>query len=520
MKISSRVLGKLARVPMSAAFVTLALPNISCFAGETINFDNGASMDYTLTANYGIGVRAEKQSRRILNQLNADDSDRNFDRGSLTTNRLSLLIESDLHKDNYGLFLRGSTFYDAVYKGSTDNKSQSTLNHDGDADEFSSETRKWDGSRTVMLDAYTYGAWDLGGESKLSAKLGKHLVAWGENVFFPGISGGQNGADASKSNIPGVETKDVLLGAEALSSQWNITQDWSLVGYSQFRFRPTELSPTGDYLFSTDVIGPGSEKLFFAPGVAIPRTSTDDARDSGQWGIGTRYRVTPSTELGLYHINYHAKTPSVVFDPSGSSYHVKYFEDIKATAMSISTRLGDYSLGGEVGYYQGLPVQVNTAGLPQQVRGDAVQAQANIYGSFGPNFMSDQVIVLAEVIGQKLLDLDSNPYGASTKNTSLASSTRTGWGYSFAYINRYLGVFDGWDMTVPIAWNQGVKGSGVIQSSGLLNEGDKRLSVGSSLIYLDNLEIGVKYNMFFGDVNDPSQLADRDFVTLNAKYSF
>ncbi|MNG29220.1 hypothetical protein D3C84_1146110 [compost metagenome] len=75
-------------------------------------------------------------------------------------------------------------------------------------------------------------------------------------------------------------------------------------------------------------------------------------------------------------------------------------------------------------------------------------------------------------------------------------------------------------MSVPIAWNQGVKGSGVIQSSGLLNEGDKRLSVGSSLIYLDNLEIGVKYNMFFGDVNDPSQLADRDFVTLNAKYSF
>jgi hypothetical protein len=114
MKISPRALGKLARVPMSAAFVSLALPTINCFAGETINFDNGASMDYTLTANYGIGVRAEKQSRRILDQLNADDSDRNFDQGSLTTNRLSLLIESDLHKDNYGLFLRGSTFYDGT----------------------------------------------------------------------------------------------------------------------------------------------------------------------------------------------------------------------------------------------------------------------------------------------------------------------------------------------------------------------------------------------------------------------
>lgn len=520
MKKSTAARGRLARMPMTAAFVSLTLPSLNSYAGETITFDNGVDLDYTITANYGIGVRTEKQSSELLSNINADDSNRNFDRGSLITNRLSVLAEADLHKGNYGLFLRGSTFYDTVYNGSTDNDSQSTLNHNGDADEFTSDTRKWNGSRTALLDAYVYGSWGLDGGRKLSAKLGKHLEAWGENVFFPGISGGQNGADASKSNIPGVETKDILLGAESLSALLNVTQDWSLMAYSQFRFRPTQLSPTGDYLFSTDVIGPGSDKLFFAPGFAIPRTQTEEASNSGQWGVGTRYRITPSTELGLYHVNYHSKVPSLVFDPSASSYHVKYFEDIKATAMSLSTRLGDFSLGSEVGYYQDLPVQVNTGGLPQQVRGNAVQAQVNVFGSFGPNLLSDQVFLLAEVMGQQLLDVDSNPFGAEAENSDLTSSTRKGWGYQVAYINRYLGVFDGWDLSVPIAWNHGVDGIGVIPSSGLLNEGDKRLSVGASFIYLDNLEVGLKYNMFFGDESDPGQLADRDFVTLNAKYSF
>lgn len=504
----------------NAAWASLLLPAAACLAGEPVNFENGATLDYTVTANYGLGIRTEKPAHATLNQLNADDSDRSFKRGSLTTNRLSVLLEADLHKDNYGLFMRGSTFYDAVYNGNTDNRSQDTLNRDGDADEFSSETRKWNGHRTTLLDAFVYGSWDLEDNGKLSAKLGKHLVAWGENTFFPGISGAQNGADASKGNIPGVEVKDVLLGAEAVSGQWSINQDWSIMAYNQFRFRPTELQPNGDYLFSTDVIGPGSEKLFFAPGVSIPRGPTDDARNSGQWGIGTRYRISPTTELGFYHINYHSKTPSIVFSPDGDTYHVKYFEDIKATAASLSTRFGDYSVGGEIGYYQDLPVQVTTATLPQQIRGDALQAQANIYGSFGPNFVSDQTILLAEIMGQRLLDLNSNEYGASANNRDLASSTRTSWGYQLAYINRYLGVFDGWDLSVPLSWNHGVKGMGVVQSSGLLNEGDKRISAGASLIYLDNFEIGVKYNVFLGRDDDPAQLADRDFVTLNAKYSF
>jgi hypothetical protein len=55
----------------------------------------------------------------------------------------------------------------------------------------------------------------------------------------------------------------------------------------------------------------------------------------------------------------------------------------------------------------------------------------------------------------------------------------------------------------------------------LAGQGDRRFSVGANFKYLSNLELGVSYNAFLGKadpVNRP--LADRDYVALNAKYSF
>ena len=60
-------------------------------AGETIEFDNGATIDWSVTTSYGVGVRLGKQSDRLMG-VNADDANRNFDRGSLTTNRIGVGI--------------------------------------------------------------------------------------------------------------------------------------------------------------------------------------------------------------------------------------------------------------------------------------------------------------------------------------------------------------------------------------------------------------------------------------------
>lgn len=508
---------------LSCAIGAMATP---AWAGSTLKLGDDVSMDYAVTVNYGIGMRVEKQSKDLLSNINADDSDRNFKKDSLVTNRVSVLAEADVKRGDFGFFLRGSSFYDDVYHQHNDNDSPATINKSGPNDEFSSKTRYWDGGRTTLLDAYAYGGWRLGDQQKLTLKLGKHLVAWGENIFFPGISGAQSQADATKANIPGVETKDILLPVGQASGQLTLSNDLSVMAYAQYKFEPTQLQPHGDYLFTTDVIGPGAERLFLAPGFAINRTGDVKARDGGQWGVGARYRVTPSTEIGAYHVNYHSKIPALEFDTSNLTYHVRYFEDIQASALSFSSRVGDHSVGGELGYYDQLPVQVNTGAFPVQVRGKAMQAQMNIFSSFSDTPAFDQAFFLAEVIGQRLLSVDGNEFGAGADNSSLTSVTRSAWGYQLAFIPLYKNVFNGWDLSVPIAWNHGVKGIAPIQHSGILSEGDKRFNIGATFTYLGNLEVALKYNAFLGksDVDkfgrEMRPLFDRDFVTLNVKYSF
>ncbi|MDZ3992007.1 hypothetical protein PspTeo4_13968 [Pseudomonas sp. Teo4] len=111
---------------------------------ETIEFDNGATIDWSVTTSYGVGVRLGKPSDRLLG-VNADDANRNFNEGSLTTNRVGALGEMILRMENYGAVVRASTFYDDVYHRKNDNDSPATVNKDGDNDKFTSDARYYSG---------------------------------------------------------------------------------------------------------------------------------------------------------------------------------------------------------------------------------------------------------------------------------------------------------------------------------------------------------------------------------------
>lgn len=149
------------------AFASLAIA-VAAFAandvqaGETFRFDNGATLDWSVTTSYGLGIRMEDADSKLLDgQANADDGNRNFDRHSLMTHRVTALGEIILRKDNYGAVLRGSTFYDDVYHRSNDNDSPGTVNKDGDHNEFTSDAKKYSGGRSRFLDAYVFADFEL-----------------------------------------------------------------------------------------------------------------------------------------------------------------------------------------------------------------------------------------------------------------------------------------------------------------------------------------------------------------------
>lgn len=512
--------GEFAGIPrisrLTAISFSLAMLGTSAHAGS-MELGDETKMDYLVTLGYGVNVRTEKQSDKLTGNINGDDGDRNFDRGSLVNNRVSVLAEANVYRRNLGFLIRGSSFYDFAYYGDNDNDSPGTVNKFGPHDEFSSAARRYSGSRSRLLDAYVYGNFDLGGDRTLDLRLGNQVVAWGESLFISGISGVQGPVDATKANVPGTEIKDILLPEWQASANLAINREWSLLGYYQFRWHPYELSPVGGYFSTTDVVGPGARfiRLPFAPPFdRISRAKDDEARDSGQWGIGTRYLVTANTQVGLYHLRYHDKLPNVVFNPDGT-YRVKYFEDIKLTGASISTRLGDWQVSGEASYKSDVPLLVDLGGgAVQPSRGEAAQLQVSWIKTWGKTFLADQSSFAGEVGALRALSVE--PVNGVTKLVN----DRDAMFYQFNVTLTYPNALPGWDVSIPFTFGQQFKNS-AIGSFGFGGDGDRRASIGATFKHLDNLEIGITYNAFLGSPDPVTRpLADRDFVALSAKYSF
>jgi len=492
---------------VTCAFVAMGVS--SAHAGN-FQFGDGINVDYLTTVNYGLNVRAEKQSNDLIdNNINGDDGDRNFKRGSIVNNRISAIGEMNISKDGTGVMLRGSTFYDFAYNTSNDNNSPDTINKFGPVDHFSSQAKDRSGSRTRLLDAYAYTGGAVGDSSFYDLRVGNQVVAWGESLFISGISAVQGPVDATKANVPGTEVKEILLPESQIAGSFSFN-DWTLLSYYQFKSHPYELSPVGDYFSTTDVVGAGARYIRFSEGDLasvgkLARTSDEDARDSGQWGLGVRYMLTPNTQVGVYRLRYHDRLPSVLLNPTAGTYNVKYFEDIDLTGASVSTRIGDWQVSGEVSYKDGLPLASTTVGVS---RGSASQAQISTIRTWGASWIAPQTTLVAEVGALHVNDIDQGKL-AGDRNAQMGQMTAT---------MTYPDVFSGWDMSVPVSYGRQFNQSSV-GTFGFGGDGDSRASIGAKFKYLSNLEVGLTYNAFLGSP-DPVErpLADRDFVSFNVKY--
>lgn len=240
----------------------------------------GFDVDYQVQASYLLGIRADKQDERLINSPpspdiplpdflklpesnNFDDGNRNFDRGSIVNNRATLLGEIQFDQDHWGFLLRGDAFYDQSFIERNDNRSPDTINKtEGDVNQFSSAAKSFSGRRGRMLDAYIYGNWLFDNGMSLNLRLGRHIAAWGESLFFSGVALAQSPADASKANLAGADVKSILLPVNQISMRFGLTEKLTLLGQYKLEHKATEVNAVGEFYSFADVVGPGAEFIY------------------------------------------------------------------------------------------------------------------------------------------------------------------------------------------------------------------------------------------------------------------
>jgi len=278
----------------------------------------------------------------------------------------------------------------------------------------------------------------------------------------------------------------------------------------------------------------------------------------GQYGVGMKYALTPSTTGGIYYLRYHDTTPSPVQiystnNPGESpvllalpgaqpittntlgiivpyKYKIKYFDGIKMLAGSLSTEMFGANIGAELIYRDGVPVLVDVDGgitgpIPTPSRSRIGQFDINALYIFGNTDWYDSITLVADVGGNKVFSVDgvrseANPDHPVSTALKYDSST---WGYSFLWFIDRKNVFDGWDVQVPMTFAGIVRGHGSFLSGmgALMGPNDRRASVGVNFTRLQALQLGVSYSAYLGSPNFTDRpYQDRDNLGITVKYSF
>ncbi|WNC70430.1 DUF1302 family protein [Thalassotalea psychrophila] len=520
--------------------------------------DNGVSIDLDTQISYAAQWRMEKQDKTLLDPAangllawNGEDGNLAFDKNDMTQNRLAFSSDLDIAIDNDsfsgGVFVRARGWYDDAYSGDTASAMNLTCNRP-DCSTFDNNDgiEDYHKSRVEILDAFLYSNFTVG-DQDASLRIGSQVVSWGESLALNGgISLAQGPLDASKSNIPGVELKEIFMPVGQVYLETGLTDNFALGAYYQYDWERTRIDAPGTY-FGVDILGEGasdSKLVVPVPGVGlVPAIDVDRSEepDGGSYGVALRYLADEGTEYGLYVLNYDDTLPTFeLLAPTGPLL-LKSFEDIDLYGASFGTVLGDTNVSGEISYRDGHPVQLNVPGAYVFAPAQTVQAQVSWLHIFGASFLADNITFMGEIGYNEVVDIDSTfetdtlgeipaialGVDVNDKKSALDNDVSAA-GYFMKVTADYFSVLPALDMKLSASIKHDFDGTSSVLFT--FTEDVMNVGVGADFTYQGVYQFGVKYAAFLTDPEDivddgkplelAHQFADRDNISMYLKYSF
>jgi hypothetical protein len=204
------------------------------------------------------------------------------------------------------------------------------------------------GTAFQLMEAFVSTRLDIPGDRKLTVKLGRQIVNWGESTLLAINSINQaNPVNANNLFRVGFQLEEVFSPVGMLFASTEIAPGLSLEGYYQFEWQPLQAPTPGTFLsfldLGTDNTGrtasisfggaaedpeqlgkPQNNPLALIAGTSltINRLEDNTPRDLGQYGFALKYYADwlgSGTELGLYFMNYHSKLPYASFYSTNAS---------------------------------------------------------------------------------------------------------------------------------------------------------------------------------------------------------
>lgn len=569
---------------LSAVAVAALMHMGPCAAMEIPVGIDDVSVRWDNTVKYSAADRLKSASRVLTSpaanpsNVNLDDGDRNFKRG-IISNRFDILSEFDARYKDFGLRVTGAAWYDSIYNerndnpgfagGAAPNQTSVPYNH------FTRQTRKIHGRDAEVLDAFVYGAADVG-DTRASFRLGRHAMVWGETLFFGanGIAGGMMPDDVVKLlSVPSTQFKEAIRPVPMLSGNWALSPSASIGAYYQFQWAASRIPLVGSYFSVADTVPDGAEQALLAgPGSPFlanaPRLADQRPKNSGQGGLQFRTNFA-ETDLGLYLIRYHDKTPQQIFNfgaapvvagpgPTCSvpnsfstgggtcalvgpvSYQLVYPENITSFGASASKTFGGVNLATEVSFRNNQPLNssasVDTSRLTGAPSNDnnhnpaypvARTAHANISTIW--SVPSGEWLREASFAGE----LGWNTVMKVTRNRQALepNATRSSVAVRGVFQNTYRQVVTGLDIAPLLGLGWAPKGSrSPITTTSLPQHGNGDMTLGVDFTYQDAWRANLAYTHYLGGagsfLTSASQLsykqpfADRDFIAFSVRRSF
>ncbi len=256
---------------------------------------------------------------------NYDNGDLNFKPGNVVEAEQRITTELQIKKDDYGIFVRATGFFDPVYDTDIDSRPFP----------LARAAVRDIGADLRLLDAYVFFSPSVFGHP-VDFRIGNQALNWGESTFIGFGINTITPLDLTQLHTPGAELRTAFLPVPALDAKTEIIPDLTLEAFWQPYWTRDRIDPVGSFFNNSDGLldgGTYSNLFSYYPdnirtaqlvnllpqanpfGGALLRSDDEHPTGVDEFGFALRKNVPAlgDAEFGLYFEQYDSRTPFASF---------------------------------------------------------------------------------------------------------------------------------------------------------------------------------------------------------------